>query len=105
MGTDRPAIVGPPLKVASARKSMRTLLAPTWQKTWRPGSFPDGIHVQFAIVTQRPLSHQPAEPKEIDMPKLTVDGAGTFDVPQGKRLVLALTDEAGIDQLHACGGN
>src|SRR5436305_14124824 len=39
------------------------------------------------------------------MPKLTVDGAGTFDVPAGKRLVLALEDEAGIDQLHACGGN
>ena len=39
------------------------------------------------------------------MPKLTVDGVGTFDVPQGKRLVLALEDEAGVDQLHACGGN
>jgi ferredoxin len=39
------------------------------------------------------------------MPTLTVDGVGTFDVPQGKRLVLALEDEAGIDQLHACGGN
>ena len=39
------------------------------------------------------------------MPKLTVEGAGTFDVPEGKRLVLALEDEAGIDQLHACGGN
>lgn len=39
------------------------------------------------------------------MPKLTVEGVGTFEVPQGKRLVLALTDEAGIDQLHACGGN
>ena len=39
------------------------------------------------------------------MPKLTVEGAGTFDVPAGKRLVLALEDEAGIDQLHACGGN
>ena len=39
------------------------------------------------------------------MPKLTVDGAGTFEVPQDKRLVLALTDEAGVDQLHACGGN
>ncbi len=39
------------------------------------------------------------------MPKLTVDGAGTFDVPQGKRLVLALEQDAGIDQLHACGGN
>ncbi len=39
------------------------------------------------------------------MPKLTVEGAGEFDVPQGKRLVLALEDEAKIDQLHACGGN
>jgi ferredoxin len=39
------------------------------------------------------------------MPKLTVEGVGTFDVPSGKRLVLALEDEAGIDQLHACGGN
>lgn len=26
-------------------------------------------------------------------------------MPDGKRLVLALTDEAGIDQLHACGGH
>ena len=39
------------------------------------------------------------------MPKLTVEDVGTFEVPQGKRLVNALTDEAGIDQLHACGGN
>jgi ferredoxin len=39
------------------------------------------------------------------MPKLTVEGVGTFDVPDGKRLVLALEDEAKIDQLHACGGN
>jgi len=39
------------------------------------------------------------------MPKLTVEGVGTWDVPEGKRLVLALEDEAGIDQLHACGGN
>ena len=39
------------------------------------------------------------------MPKLTVEGVGAFDVPDGKRLVLALEDEAGVDQLHACGGN
>lgn len=38
------------------------------------------------------------------MPKLTVEGVGEFDVAAGKRLVLALV-EAGIDQLHACGGN
>lgn len=39
------------------------------------------------------------------MPKLTVEGVGEFEVPENKRLVLALKDEAGIDQLHACGGN
>jgi ferredoxin len=39
------------------------------------------------------------------VPKLTIEGAGECDVPAGKRLVLALTDEAGVDQLHACGGN
>ena len=39
------------------------------------------------------------------MPKLTVQDVGTFEVPEGKRLVQALTDEAGVDQLHACGGN
>ena len=38
------------------------------------------------------------------MPKLTVDSVGTFDVPDNKRLVLALCEEAGLDQLHACGG-
>jgi ferredoxin len=39
------------------------------------------------------------------MPKLTVEGVGEFDVPLGKRMVLALEDDAKIDQLHACGGN
>ena len=39
------------------------------------------------------------------MAKLTVEGFGSFDVEDGKRLVLALIDDAGVDQLHACGGN
>lgn len=39
------------------------------------------------------------------MPKLTVEGSGTIDVTPGKRLVLALEEDAGIDILHACGGN
>ena len=38
------------------------------------------------------------------MPKLTVEGVGTFDVPLNKRLVLALEEDCGIDQLHRCGG-
>jgi len=39
------------------------------------------------------------------MAQLTVEGVGTFSVPDGKRLVLALEQDAGIDQLHACGGH
>ncbi|MFM7844570.1 MAG: 2Fe-2S iron-sulfur cluster-binding protein [Planctomycetota bacterium] len=38
------------------------------------------------------------------MPKLTVEGVGEFDVAPGTRLVLAMTQVAGVDQLHACGG-
>ena len=38
------------------------------------------------------------------MPKLTVEGIGSFEVPAGKRLVSALREEAATDQLHACGG-
>ena len=39
------------------------------------------------------------------MPTLTVADKGSFEVPADKRLVLALADEAGTDQLYACGGN
>ena len=39
------------------------------------------------------------------MAKLTVEGYGTFDVPEGKRLVRAIEQDAGVDILHACGGN
>jgi hypothetical protein len=38
------------------------------------------------------------------MPKLTVEGVGQYEVPLGKRLVLALEQDAGIDQLHAVAG-
>ena len=39
------------------------------------------------------------------MPKLTVEGFNTVDVEPGKRLVLAIEQDAGVDVLHACGGN
>src|SRR3954452_15350037 len=39
------------------------------------------------------------------MPKLTVDGYGVFDVAADRRLVLAIEQDAGVDILHACGGN
>ena len=39
------------------------------------------------------------------MPKLSVEGYGTFEVEEGKRLVLAIEQDAKVDILHACGGN
>ena len=39
------------------------------------------------------------------MPKLSVEGFPTVDVEPGKRLVLAIEQDAGVDILHACGGN
>ncbi len=38
------------------------------------------------------------------MPKIMVEGIGTYDSPEGKKLVLAIED-AGIDIMHRCGGN
>ena len=39
------------------------------------------------------------------MPKLTVEGFEPVDVAEGKRLVLAIEQDAKVDVLHACGGN
>ena len=39
------------------------------------------------------------------MPKLTVEGFPTVDIETGKRLVLAIKEDSGVDILHACGGN
>jgi ferredoxin len=39
------------------------------------------------------------------MPKLTVEGFTPVDVENGKRLVNAIEQDAGVDILHACGGN
>ena len=39
------------------------------------------------------------------MPMLTVEGFTPVDVENGKRLVLAVEQDAGVDILHACGGN
>lgn len=37
------------------------------------------------------------------MPKVTVEGEQTLEVPAGKKLVLCIED-AGIDIMHRCGG-
>src|ERR671938_298829 len=39
------------------------------------------------------------------MPKLTVEGYRTVEVPAGKRLVRAIEEDVRVDILHACGGN
>ena len=39
------------------------------------------------------------------MPKLTVEGVASVEVEHGKRLVNAIEQDAGVDILHACGGN
>ena len=39
------------------------------------------------------------------MPNLTVEGYGTFEVAENKRLVRAIEQDAKVDILHACGGN
>jgi ferredoxin len=37
------------------------------------------------------------------MPEVEVEGVGAFDVPEGKRLVLAIEEDADVDILHRCG--
>jgi hypothetical protein len=37
------------------------------------------------------------------MSKLEVEGVGAFDVEEGKRLVLAIEEDAGVNILHGVG--
>ena len=39
------------------------------------------------------------------MPQLTVEGFASVEVESPKRLVRAIEEDAGVDILHACGGN
>ena len=38
------------------------------------------------------------------MPELEVEGAGTFEVDEDRRLVLAIKDDAGVNIMHSCEG-
>ena len=38
------------------------------------------------------------------MPNLEVEGEGTVDVPEDKRLVLAIKEDAGVNIMHSCEG-
>jgi ferredoxin len=37
------------------------------------------------------------------VPRIEVEDTGTFEVGEGKRLVLAIEEDAGVDILHRCG--
>ncbi len=37
------------------------------------------------------------------MPKLKMEGVGTFDVEDDRRLVLAIEEDAGLEIMHQCG--
>ena len=39
------------------------------------------------------------------MPELEVEGAGTFDVDEDRRLVLAIEEDVGVDIMHQCGSH
>lgn len=39
------------------------------------------------------------------MPKLTIEGLGSFDISPGKRLINAILDDARGNQHYSCGGN
>ncbi len=39
------------------------------------------------------------------MPEVEVEGAGTVDVDEDLRLVLAIEEDAGVDIMHQCGGH
>jgi ferredoxin len=63
----------------------------------------DASHKDFFVQSYTTI--ESFENERNTVPNLTVEGVGTFDVTAGKRLVLALEQDAGIDQLHACGGH
>jgi ferredoxin len=39
------------------------------------------------------------------MPELEVEGVGTFDVEEDRRLVLAIEEDTGVDIMHQCGSH
>ena len=63
-------------------------------------------YCEFPIVgrTCRSVLDSAVIERGLIVPTLTVEGFGEFEVPAGKRLVLALIEDAGVDQVHACGG-
>lgn len=89
---DDPTVVG--VVQEASEQSFPASDAPAWT----------GACITSSINTDSAPAIEIPKPQGANMPKLTIEGVCTVDVPHGKRLVLALMEEAGIDQLHACGG-
>ena len=56
------------------------------------------------IAWNRDSDHPFFEKDDETMPTITVEGAGSYEVEAGQKLVLAIED-AGVDIMHRCGGN
>ena len=63
-------------------------------------------HTVLALLrgTRLPEERVIGEKKGDGMPRVDVEGVGAVEVPEGKRLVLAIEEDAGVDILHRCGG-
>src|SRR5687768_17398 len=72
-----------------------------------PASCRRGVVSRVARVAESPVCRACADRyvNIAGMPRLTVEGFDTVTVDEGKRLVLAIEQDAGVDILHACGGN
>jgi ferredoxin len=89
------ALAGVPMRPEEIEELMRTMNQPKLAHVLRDES------------ERGDEDPEPAVPLYIEcpMPKLTVEGYGTFDIAENKRLVLAIEQDAKVDILHACGGN
>ncbi len=63
-------------------------------------------HTALSILRgTRPVEERRIDEKKGDgMPRVDVEGVGAVEVPEGKRLVLAIEEDAGVEILHRCGG-
>ena len=72
----------------------------TGNQPWNPEPNPEP-----GTQTWNPGTLEPGTGEDKHVPQLTVEGYGSVEVPHGKRLVLAIEQDANVDVLHACGGN
>ena len=115
------ALIGTPMRPDEIEKLMRSMNQPQLARVIpdeAPDARPPNLLTSCYVFPIEANCDRPTSPVlpfscsrlnragiQCRMPKLTVDGYGTFDVPDNKRLVLAIEQDAKVDILHACGGN